>query len=508
MNGSRVWMGSTHLRHDEFRISEGSGSARSRRVSVFAAIAVLAAISCHHDPPRPAPSQLIDCDLVREDLAVVREAITEGHAALHRYRSRGEVEAILDGLEQCPPSGATPIQLWAGLSQAFAALEDGHLTALPSAPLYEDILNTPGRFLPLTVRVIDGSPIVIDALPTVGIAPGCEIASINGVPGRELIATLERMVPADGSVKSRKRHVVGRDFSQLLAFHFGFLSEYSIQFHGADGSKGAAMVRTLPWRSIRELRGAPFQASTQGTGMVDVRPDSVAILRLSTFAAGREADVDGFLESAFETIRGSGARTLILDIRKNGGGRDANGALLFSYIAERPFRYAKRRTLNRKHYEFLEGTPEWPMNFRLKLLARTERPDGRFDLDEDLDQLHEPKKGAFLGRVLLLADGSTFSVGCEVAALFKGQRRGEIIGEECGNAYQGDSGATVGLELPNSGLIINVPIVEYELDVPPIQALDRGVLPDVEIVPSANDVIAGTDVVLAEALRRAIDKRR
>lgn len=56
----------------------------------------------------------------------------------------------------------------------------------------------------------------------------------------------------------------------------------------------------------------------------------------------RAFDGDAFgvrLDSAFRALRDRGTRSLVLDLRGNGGGVDLDGAMLVSYFVDRPFRY-------------------------------------------------------------------------------------------------------------------------------------------------------------------------
>ena len=45
------------------------------------------------------------------------------------------------------------------------------------------------------------------------------------------------------------------------------------------------------------------------------------------------------MEDTFRTLREKGTKTLIIDLRGNGGGNDMYGAMLVSYLTDKPFRY-------------------------------------------------------------------------------------------------------------------------------------------------------------------------
>ena len=61
------------------------------------------------------------------------------------------------------------------------------------------------------------------------------------------------------------------------------------------------------------------------------------------------------LEQSFLTLHESGIAHLVLDLRGNGGGRDQYGALLVSYLCDRPFGY----------FERIEVTPDYQGSFEI-----------------------------------------------------------------------------------------------------------------------------------------------
>ena len=63
------------------------------------------------------------------------------------------------------------------------------------------------------------------------------------------------------------------------------------------------------------------------------------------------------------------------------------------------------------------------------------------------------KKNHFDGKVIVLTDGATFSMGSLVAAKLKYNRDATIIGIETGGTEEGSNAVLTGqLSLPNSGI--------------------------------------------------------
>jgi C-terminal processing protease CtpA/Prc len=106
-----------------------------------------------------------------------------------------------------------------------------------------------------------------------------------------------------------------------------------------------------------------------------------------------------------------------------------------------------------------------------------------------------------MGEVVVLVNGNSFSVTAEFATVARASGRVRIAGEETGGAYGGNnSGTFIIVTLPNSRLSVGIPMVGYYMAVPPIQPLDRGVLPDVEVKPDIEQIINGEDLVLKREL--------
>ena len=106
----------------------------------------------------------------------------------------------------------------------------------------------------------------------------------------------------------------------------------------------------------------------------------------------------------------------------------------------------------------------------------------------------------FSGRVYLLIDGSSGSSSAEVPALRHHLGLATIIGEEPNGSYQGEvAGIIPNLTLPNSKLVIRVPLLAYHNDVMPGVRVGRGAEPTFTVSESLQDSIAGIDTAMTFA---------
>jgi hypothetical protein len=464
---------------------------------------VTGALSCRGQaPPAPDPVKPLSPAATIADVATFRSAVEEGHAALDRYRPRGEVREKLAELEAAARGGLSPIALWTQLTEFAAFVADAHLQVRPSQAVYDRIYRD--NLLPVSVSFHDGRCVVVESL-TPAIPKGAEILSIGGFACDRIPETFGRVIPTDGRNEARRRFVLERDFPIFLALLDGLQKRIAIEFRNSPTAAATTLVvNTMSIAEKQSLRGTG--SSTEASRFahtLDTSGSDTAVLRIRSFEKTRENHLPAFLDRSFGELSRRGTKNLVIDLRGNSGGRDAYAALLYSHIAETPFRYVEERVLNAKSFAFVKGTEDWWLNLASPFFSKKRRADGKWVFDQAIDGEQRPLEHPFAGRVVLLIDASAFSTASEFASIFKSARRGLIVGEESGNAYQGDSGASVSIALPNSGITANIPIVEYRLAVRPLQPLDRGVLPDCAVDRRWEETFTGIDSMLPEAVYAA-----
>jgi C-terminal processing protease CtpA/Prc len=133
------------------------------------------------------------------------------------------------------------------------------------------------------------------------------------------------------------------------------------------------------------------------------------------------------------------------------------------------------------------------------------QPDGKYRVVRHPNLgIQQPSKPTFAGKVLILIDGGCFSTTAEFLSQAHYHKRATFIGEESGGGYYGNtSGVVPALTLPNTKLIVYVPLVTYYVAVSGYRDAAHGVLPDYPIRYSIEELLAGKDKELALALELA-----
>jgi hypothetical protein len=102
--------------------------------------------------------------------------------------------------------------------------------------------------------------------------------------------------------------------------------------------------------------------------------------------------------------------------------------------------------------------------------------------------------------VAILIDGGSFSATGETTSAFHYYKKAVFFGEECGAGYYGNtSGFMVTATLPASRIQVRVPLVLYTMAVDGYPK-DRGLVPDFPVTPTIEDLLAGRDAVMDNAL--------
>ena len=105
---------------------------------------------------------------------------------------------------------------------------------------------------------------------------------------------------------------------------------------------------------ISSTDGRRVQA--QGRGQ-DCGDEDQRIRRLR--GLGAKKSLREFYRESFEAMSESGTKSLILDLRDNGGGEDELGKLLLSYLLDEPFKYYDDLVINARQFSFQKYTDQY-----------------------------------------------------------------------------------------------------------------------------------------------------
>jgi hypothetical protein len=464
----------------------------------LALLGALAGTPCALAAPQLTPAQL------RADLTLARDALKEVHGGIYRYSTRQEVDRAFDAAQAKLDH---PMDAWSFLrilAPAVASVRCGH-TGVQWSPEMRQQLER-AALLPLDVKLIDGKLFILRDYASAAALAGSEILTINDVPVSSIVATLTAAAPGDGFIATGRANRIARTFKEGLFNQLGMQGQFALGVRSQKNGTQLVHVSGQPLAALEAASARLYpqdQRSKKFIALSFLDEGHIARLQVFNFMDdAEEDDGESLLRQAFEKIAASGAQTLLLDLRDNGGGEDSLGKQLYAHLVERPFPYYEELRVNRPGLSFAGHVEGRAGMSEAALLAR---PGGGYTQRSHPNLgIQQPAAPTYRGKVIALINGSSFSTTAELITQLHDKQRAVFVGEESGGAYQGNSsGRSVALVLPNSALKVVIPLVTYALAIGGSHPNGRGVTPEHTVTASINDYLDGRDRQLETALALA-----
>lgn len=424
-------------------------------------------------PVNPELKKMSAAEL-RSDFLLLRDTMQKIHPAMYRYASKQSIDHIFDSCYASIQDSMSLINFYLLTRFAVASIGDGHANSkLPREYVDGYMANT--KIFPAMVMFIHSKAYVFCCKRNPALN-GTQLLYINGRPLKQIVQKLFSYISTDGRIESRKNWEIPEDFPLLLNAVYGSSEKYTVSYKTVANK---TTTTTLQADTIKNfICKSPFTRPGKYLKL-SYTPNNTAVLTLQTFFDGfleqTGENFKQFLDSAFNDIKNKKVKKILIDVRSNQGGNDDNGAFLYSYLSNKPFRYYS--SLQTVHEQFKEE-------------------------HHSLLGIQQPKENHFDGKVFVLMNGRSFSGVAEFASIAKSNNRVVFIGEECGGGYYGNSsGDEAMVTLPYSQITARIPLIKYTMAVKKIKSKDGGFAVDYPVDLTIGDLIAHTDSQLDDALR-------
>ncbi|MGV3538544.1 MAG: S41 family peptidase [Rufibacter sp.] len=454
----------------------------------------------------PEPTRQFTPAQLQEDFRLLYSMLKEGHPGMYRYTSKEKFGHLYDSIALTLDHPMTQQEFFVAATPLIAALKDGHTKWMPRSRKHYQYYYNLDRLFPLELHFTGKQAHLVHNMAAGSTIPlRSEVLAINGLPIAEMVdQLLPKVFFADGNSQAVKYLSLDRFLPFYYGTYIGASNQYEITYKAPESQEiSTAKVPAVTLETIQQLekvREKPKRPPIR----VEYKENNTPLLSIDNFNIYKnEMDVEQVMKDIFWQINAKNTQHLIIDLRSNEGGIDKWGALLYSYLTDKRFRYYDSLLVPKKDKFTFEKQIVWlPKEFPIyrRLISKTKGGNYTFRFKKTLRE-QKPQKNNFKGEVYVLIDGYSFSVTSEFCAIAHYHKRATFIGRETGGGYYGNtSGFFVPAKLPHTNLEVAMPQWDYYMAVSGYPYKDRGILPDYPIEYTADDLIRKRDLDLEKAL--------
>lgn len=473
---------------------------------------------------------------LKSEIDYVRCMLEKLHPDLYHYITRKDLEYKFDSLKSSLTIPMTSYDFYFRLSPVIASIKQGHTQMIPLTKKLKNkekkIVNRQGMspLALLDYELFDNKLYIVKNNSNDStIKTGTELLSVNGVIPIDILNKYRKTFTSDGNNQTFFERRLAKGFSRYFYYEQGIKDSVNCQINYKDTLRTVTLKRPVKLKipvikkskeetekdkvllkkesQKRKFLGYdPLRRIYSKQLTFPVKDSSIAIMKITDFMKG---NYKKFYKNSFQQLDSLHTKTLILDLRDNGGGRIHEINTLYSYLADSSFKLIEKSVVTSKtslwHFGYYNDKPFWMQTIQTLFLPIvgcldvftyfkiTKEPDHKYRYALRDSKLTHPKATRFKGKVYVLINGGSFSASSLLSSNLKGSKRASFVGQETGGA---DNGCIAGImpvrRLPDSKMFLRFGLLEcktlYE------SKMDgRGIFPDKEIIPTLSDRINGND---------------
>lgn len=462
----------------------------------------------------------IEKEKLQRDLDLLYQGLNKFHSGMYWYTSKDSVDFAFQQAKSKISTDLNILEFHKIVAPLIALSREDHTDIfLPKNIKEETIKNKNIQFLPLIVIFLGEKLYCLNNASTnTEKIETLEIEKINGETPKEIVLKIGNLFASDGYIKTVKfNDLKGFNFSKYYYYYYGLVENYEVKFKGISET---ITFKSLPLNQINANLNSKYSNKSQ-TG-IDKEPlqfkivnSKTAYIAINTFddleikKESKYKTLKKFLEQCFLEVKENGIVNLIIDVSKNGGGTEGNEGLLYSYFGENYQKYTKVRVKTQK--AILDNGVDKPIKLKVfgileRIFTNNKMKDGSLERKTSfglgLMAYKKTPKNKFKGNIYVIISPITYSGGSEFSNMMYSRGLATFIGQETGGGYYGNtSGYGRNLILPNSKITIEIPALQFVMNVEPKLPFGSGVKPHYEVVPTINQYIDNENICLEYALK-------
>ena len=461
---------------------------------------------------------------LKQDVDFANKKLQKFHPNLYWYITKNQLDYKFDSLKQTIKQPLKPSEFYLKLAPIIADVREGHLRLVPlekklTKKETKKLKNQKGLLSRFNYVIQDNHLYLKDNAENVGnLKVGTELLKINDVPVAEILNKYRPLVTSDGYNTTYQKYSLARRFNTYFTLEYGILDSVKIEAKLKDSIQNLVLKRETKTKTEKKKekqdQKLTQEKKTKGYNPITksfnrnlqflAKDSSVAYIKIKSFSGTYSKK---FYKETFATLKKAKTKYLIIDIRDNLGGSLAEINNLYTYFAKEKFKFIKDIEVSSRtsilSTDYLSNFPtltkplgviSYPLYMMFSVIS-TKKKDGKFYI-KDLFPSKKPKTNAYKGETYVLINGSSFSASSVISAKLKADHLATLVGEETGGANDGTvAGIYTTQKLPNSkmrlpiGLFLIQPNIEFSNTM-------KGVTPNVEIIPTLEEILQKKDVQL------------
>ncbi len=430
------------------------------------------------------------------------QEVSLSHPGFYTYHSPGVMNAYIDSVIQTFDSdSATGWEIYRKMKPTVAKIGCLH-TGLAISDAQNKLMDSMPNLFPFQLFIRDNKAwITKNVSEDKSIEPGTEITHINGRSIKELLAIILPAIPSDGYNMTMKYLALYHDFPRWYRSMVGLSPQFTIGIM----RNGVKEERTVPAVSNNNVASPGFLKEKKFSRQLEFEIiNRTGFLAIHSFAKTDIKSADQhfkkFMKSTFRELKDKKINNLVVDLRYNTGGTDANAARFASYFFDKPFNYWDRIEVTETVAKQIKGVYRLFFKKPVKKDSVYLWRKSWYTKEFNFYQRQQPAKNNFKGNVYVLINGFCMSSGAEVASILSYNKKAVLIGEETGGASQGNTSGMMPETKVMDGLILTVPLMKYVTAVDPAINFGHGAMPHHAVTPTLEQIINGQDVAMQYAL--------
>lgn len=458
-------------------------------------------VSKNYSPDKKFPPAQL-----QSDFSLLRNILEKKHPSLYWYTPKDSMDNYFEQGFNNITDSMTELQFaWKIIAPLTSKIRCGHTGFIMSAQWNKYVRNKRIPSFPLYLKVWADTMIVTANLNKQDsvIKRGTVITAINGISSAETLKKMYGYMSQDALSSNVNDVRLSLNFPYFHRNIFGLYRTYAIQYTDSTGHEKKTLIPyynpaadTL--KKNKDLSFVPRKKGGRRQRLQWIRSLTVdslkntAVIKLNSFSKGH---LPAFFHRSFRKMKDENVQNLVIDIRNNGGGDINNFVSLTKYIRTGPFRVADTAASIAKNFRPYSKYIRADLFDKLALLFLIKKKeDDKYHFGYWEKRVFKPKrKYHFNGDVYVITNGLTFSASALFCNSVKGQTNVKLVGEETGGGWYGNSGIMIpDILLPHTKLRVRLPffrLVQYNH----VAKNGTGVLPDIFVNPTANDVRNGVD---------------